>query len=60
MAAVLTRIEGVRQFLDEVGHLDGQDYNGEPDELDGELERTFLGLDRGEAVGRVQEAAKRE
>lgn len=44
---VLTRAQGVREFLDEIGHLDGDDDHREADELDGQLERAFLGLDRG-------------
>jgi len=44
---VLTRAEGVREFLDKIGHLNGDDDHGKADELDGQLERAFLGLDRG-------------
>lgn len=44
---VLTWVQSVREFLDEIGHLDGDDDHGEADELDGQLEWAFLGLDRG-------------
>lgn len=52
--SLLTRVEGVREFLDKVGHLDGDDDDGKADELDRQLERAVLGPDRG--GGRVQEA----
>lgn len=44
---VLTRVQGVREFLDKIGHLDGDDDHGEADELDGQLEWAILGPDRG-------------
>lgn len=52
--SLLTGIEGVREFLDKVGHLDGDDDDGEADELDRQLERAVLGPDR--EGGHVQEA----
>jgi len=55
----LTRAERVRQFLDEVGHLDGDDYDGEPDELDGQLERALLGADRVRAA-KAEERQQRD
>lgn len=56
--SLLTRIEGVREFLDEIGHLDGDDDDGEADELDRQFERAVLGPDRDR--GRVQEAEGQE
>jgi len=44
---LLTRVQGVREFLDEIGHPDGDDDDWETDELDGQLERALLGTDLG-------------
>lgn len=63
LRAILTGAEGVREFFDEIGHLDGDDYDGETDELDGEFERAVLSPDHGGGrlePGRVQDAEQQE
>lgn len=57
---ILTRVQGVREFLDEIGHLDGDDDDGEADELDGQFERTVLRPYRGSAKVVVQDTEQEQ
>lgn len=59
MGTKLTGVEGVRHFLDEVGHLDGHDDDGETDELDRDFERALLSLDPGHS-SEIQDTGQQE
>lgn len=57
---MLTRVQRVRQLLDEIRHFHRDYYDGKPDQLDGQLERAVLGLDRGETRPEVQRAQQQQ